>query len=158
MKSFKEWVLKESRSILQFRDTIHLFRGVGGHPTPADRIGRWWSTNPYYSIRYGENRIGNIFHAAISKADLEDGLANDSIVDVSQDEYPNYVFRNADPAGAKSMTEEELQQFHILSGKNKPEVSGRPGGDQPLFRQLWGQEAINAAYKVYDTVKDVEAK
>ena len=155
MTSFKEWVLKES---IQFRDTIHLFRGVGGPPTPADRIGRWWSTNPYYSIRYGENRIGNIFHAAISKADLEDGLENDSIVDVSQDEYPNYVFRNADPAGAESMTEEELQQFHILSGKNKPEVSGRPGGDQPLFRQLWGQEAINAAYKVYDTVKDVEAK
>ena len=149
MISFKEWVLKES---IQFRDTIHLFRGVGGPPTPADRIGRWWSTNPYYSIRYGENRIGHIFHATISKADLEDGLANDSIVDVSQDEYPNYVFRNDDPAGAKPMTEEELLQFQILSGENKSSGS-RPGGGEPLFRQLWGQEAIDAAYQVYDTAK-----
>ena len=147
---FKEW-LKES---IQFRNTIHLFRGVGGTPAPADRIGRWWSTNPYYSIRYGENRVGHIFHAAISKSDLEDGLANDSIVDVSQDEYPNYVFKNDDPAGAKPMTEEELRQFQILSGENPPkEVGGRsrPGdGGQPLFRQLWGQEAIDAAYQVYD--------
>jgi hypothetical protein len=150
MTSFKEWLLES----IQFRNTIHLFRGVGGTPAPADRIGRWWSTNPYYSIRYGENRVGHIFHAAISKSDLEDGLENDSIVDVSQDEYPNYVFKNDDPAGAKSMTEEELQQFRILSGKNKPEVgSGRPGGDEPLFRQLWGQEAIDAAYQVYDAGK-----
>lgn len=149
---FKEW-LKES---IQFRNTIHLFRGVGGTPAPADRIGRWWSTNPYYSIRYGENRVGHIFHAAISKSDLENGLENNSIVDVSQDEYPNYVFKNDDPAGAKPMTEEELQQFRILSGENKPspEVgSGRPGGGEPLFRQLWGQEAIDAAYQVYDAAE-----
>ena len=164
MKSFKEWVLKEQANI-QFKNTIHLFRGVGGTSTPADRLGRWWSTNPYYSINYGGNQVGQIFHAAISKADLENGLENNSIVDASQDEYPNYIFRNADPAGAKPMTEEELQQFHILSGnldqygnKPPPEVRSdinRPGGGQPLFRQLWGQEAINAAYKIYDTAESL---
>jgi len=150
--------ITENRSI-QFKNIIHLFRGVGGPSTPADRIGHWWSTNPYYSINYGGNQVGQIFHAAISKADLKNGLADNSIVDASQDEYPNYIFRNADPDGAKPMTEEELQQFHILSGnldqhgnKPTPEVrSGRRpgGGGQSLFRQLWGQEAINAAYQIY---------
>ena len=145
--NFKKWL--EST-----QNTIHLFRGIGGPPNPMDRLGRWWSTNPYYSIRYGGMKIGQIFHASISKSDLEAGLANGSIADVTQDEYPNYVFKNSDPQSAIPMTEPEITKFRILSGEldqngHPLPQAPRTGPGGQAFKQLFGNDAVNSAYKVY---------
>jgi hypothetical protein len=139
LMDFKLWL--ES-----LRDHVYLFRGIGGPPNPLSRLGKWWSTNPYYGMRYGGLVPGQIFVAVMPRSAIEEGLANGSIVDATQDEYPNYIFRQ-DPARARAMTPEEIQQFRDLAGPSVPSPTSFPGGE--VFRQLHGQAAVDAAYKVY---------
>lgn len=162
---------------LSFQNNIHLFRGIG-KPNNLDRIGRWWSTNPYYAMVYGGSMVGQIYVATISKALLQQGLADRSIKDASQDEYPNYIFANQDPPGARPLTMPEIAKLqNLASGAAKPigpaggspppisqkiaaaptpstqqnsQAAGKtpaPGGAK--LKQLWGQDAINAAYAVF---------
>jgi len=143
MLNFKQWLEN-----INFHNSVYLFRGIGGKPNPLDRLGRWWSTNPYYSIRYGGGKEGQIFVAKMDKQAIEEGLVTGIIVDATQDEYPNYIFKQHDPSQARRMTAQEIQQFKTLA--NPDNLSSNPnriGGE--TFRQLWGQEAIDAAYKVF---------
>ena len=144
---FAQW-LNEG---LAFQNRIHLFRGIG-RPNNMDRLGRWWSTNPYYAVKYGGSQLGQVFVATLNKGDLQRGLSDGSVADVTQDEYPNYVFRTVDPPGARPMTMVELQGLQKLAGGNSPPTTspGRPAmpGGQTL-KQLWGQAAIKAAYDVF---------
>jgi hypothetical protein len=162
---------------LSFQNRIHLFRGIG-KPNNLDRIGKWWSTNPYYAMVYGANMVGQIFVATIDKEQLQQGLADRSIADASQDEFPNYIFRSTDPPNARPMTMPEITKLKgLASGPAKP--IGPAGGAPPpisqkiaavptpssqqnaqatgkmpapgggIFQQLHGQDAINAAYAVF---------
>jgi hypothetical protein len=162
---------------LSFQNNIHLFRGIG-KANNLDRVGKWWSTNPYYAMVYGGNQVGQVYVATIDKPTLQRGLADRSIKDATQDEFPNYIFGNSDPPGARAMTMPEMQKLRTMaSGPSKPigpaggvpppisqkvaatptasprqnaQAAGKipaPGGE--VFKQLHGQDAINAAYEVF---------
>jgi hypothetical protein len=148
--TFKKWLEN-----IVFQDVIPLFRGIG-QPNNLDRLGRWWTTNPYYALRYAGIKEGQFFVAQISKQELEQGLQNGMIKDASQDEYPNYIFAQSDPPGARPATAQEITQLRILSGdldQNGQEIPPEPRvGIMPsvrIFRQLHNQDAINAGYKVF---------
>ena len=147
--------ITETFERIQFGDTIYLYRGVG-KPNNLDTLGRWWSTNPYYSLRYAGGKEGQFFVASISQTMLNQALQREEVVDVSQDEYPNYIFKNSDPPGARPATEQEIVQLMINSGdldqngQEIPQTPGKtpsPGGRK--VQQLWGQEAIDSGYKVF---------
>ena len=147
-------IITESDHGIRFKDIIYLFRGIGGPPNPFDRIGRWWSTNPYYALSFGSVNHNQTFVAGISKNDLTQGLQQGIINDVTQDEYPNFIFQN-DPHGARKLTPQEVLKFRQLSGDvdqqgNKivdPNAPKGPGSGG-LFKQLFDQDAIDAAYQV----------
>lgn len=127
---------------------ILLFRGTAV-PPDWDRLGKWWTTNPYYAIGYGSSKQGQIFVANISSEELNEGLDSGQIVDVTQDEYKNYAFRASDPPGARPVSEEELQQFTDRAQATAPPIpqQKRPGM-QSVRPQLQGQEALDSGYQI----------
>ena len=99
-----------------------IYRGVG----PGDdreRAGAWWTTNPYYALAFTRGG-GTLFVSKVGR-DVLDGAS-----DVSQDEYPNYGFPDADPPGVRVATEDEIAQLRALGETEAPVglSSDLPGG------------------------------
>lgn len=89
----------------QEETAVLLFRGVDIESS-GDRAGKWWSTNPYYSLRRSDTGKGSLFVAKVSPADLVKAK------DVSLEaEYQNYFFEEEDPPGTREVTEEEMKKL-----------------------------------------------
>lgn len=133
---------------LRFRDSVWLIRGIGGEkPVRTARIGNWWTTNPYYGMRYGGLKEGRVWVAHMRREDMQRRFADGSLYDASIDDYPNYGFPQ-DPPNARPMTQGEIDEFRRLSGDLNPDGTEPKEGIPGLFRQLTGQKAIDATYQV----------
>lgn len=159
MKTFLEWLGQtDSRGMKvdqllwgKFGDSVWLFRGIGGNqPLRKDRIGGWWSTCAYYSLGYGGYNPQRIYVAHMRKEDMQRRLDNDALFDKTIDDYPNLGFPQ-DPPNARLMTQREVDEFvKLVGGHEQRSTTSRPGGEQ-MRRALWGQECIDAVYKVMGT-------
>lgn len=96
-----------------------LYRGVN-QPNLNRRIGRWWSTNPYYALHFAGSK-GEMYVAKISKLDLKE-LAKDVSI---EEDFENFFFQVQDPPGARKVIRREIKE--LLSFATFTETSG-PGG------------------------------
>lgn len=89
---------------------VYLFRGLAN--TKEGRIGAWWSTNPYYALRFAQGGTGSLYMAKVPMSALN------TAIDVStENEYSNYFF-NTDPPDARLVPPEkikELQSYMVAS-------------------------------------------
>ena len=116
-----ENIVDLSKETAKEDDEILLFRGVG---TKADgnQVGNWWSTNPYYSYRFGNSGKGEMFVTRIKKQDLNK-LAKDVSI---ESEYQNYFFKN-DPPNLRNITDEERLALESHIRRRKLWASNAPG-------------------------------
>jgi hypothetical protein len=133
--------------------TTLLYRGVGVEHN-RERIGSWWTTNPYYALVYASGGEGNMFVASIDTDKLTQ-LA----YDVSQDEgYENYGFVEQDPPGARIVTQGEIEALIAISQSaaeaDNIDVSTIPGGQEQLLRTP--DEPIQAGRLVFEHTFELE--
>lgn len=86
---------------------IYLFRGIK-EVKEGERIGAWWSENPYYSLVYKNAQHGKMFIASLTESKLQDLITEGVVVDASLDEYNNYFF-NEDPENIREVTSDEYE-------------------------------------------------
>jgi len=100
---------------------ILLYRGINQPNLKGTRIGRWWSTDPYYALRYSGGHLeGKMFVAKISEEDLR-RLS----VDVSIDEgYENFYFRDEDPQNIREVARHEKELLYSFCTFSKAKVGG----------------------------------
>ena len=104
---------------------IILYRGVK-QPNLKGRVGKWWSTNPYYAFLYS-NDGKNFFYCVMEKKYL-----NENSLDVSlEDNFDNYFFAKEDPPEIKLATHAQIKKL-ISYVTITPKIGKRPGGD--LFK------------------------
>ncbi len=95
-----------------------LYRGIGRNKEGS--IGHWWSTNPYYALRYAQGGKGEVYWVKMKKLEIE-RLSSDVSL---EDNYQNYFFKE-DPPNAERATNEQLE---ILKSKTIFAKSKGPGG------------------------------
>ena len=86
---------------------VLLYRGIN-QPNLKNKIGHWWSTNPYYAQRFMGPK-GEMYVAKIDSALLEKMSKDVSI----EAEFQNYFFEE-DPPGVRRVLPEEIT---LLLGK-----------------------------------------
>jgi len=101
------------------KDDVILFRGIKD-PNNRTSIGRWWSTNPFYALKYGNIKQGQIFIAKIKETELKT-LARDVSI---EGHYKNYFFVDQDPPNARELNQKEIDQLMSFSIITKAPVGG----------------------------------
>ena len=98
-----------------------LYRGLN-QPKNRNRIGRWWTTSPYYALTYKGGENGEMFVAAVAPSDLEK-LAQDASID--SDIYGEfYFFGDVDPPSARKVTPEEIKELEARATFTQGEIGG----------------------------------
>lgn len=157
MKTFNEWLvennsvkIEDTFNYLKFKDTLYLFRGVGGDkPVRTDFVGHWWTSNPYYAIPFGNSTIGRIWVSQITKQELQSLYENKQVFAKSIDDYPNYGFLK-NPPNVRPVTHEEVIKLKQISGDVDKDGNFVTKSIPGLVKHLNGQKAIDAAYAVFD--------
>ncbi len=129
------------------QNPILLYRGVPEHSDEKERVGRWWSTDPYYAYHYSSGGNGRLFVAQVQPEVLSE-LAKDVSIDEG---YENYLFPDEDPAGARTASEEEIVALRsatmIVEHDDIPGGSmiQRPHNAVEIGYEIFGQKDIGAA-------------
>ena len=104
-------------------EEILLYRGIN-QPDLKGRIGAWWTTNPYYALRFSGRK--QMFVALVTKTEL-DALAEDVSI---EENLQNYFFGKQDPVNTRQVTSEEITELEAHATFSKPEPS-KPGERPP---------------------------
>lgn len=120
-------------------EEILLFRGIE-IKTDGNQIGKWWSTNPYYSYHYSNGDVGEMYVVSLKKQDL-DKLAKDVSL---ESEYQNYFF-SEDPPNARRITSEEsdaLESNTTFSKGNAPggQIMKTPDNAVEIGKMIFGNK------------------
>ena len=83
---------------------VLLYRGID--TASKGRLGHWWSTNPYYSLRYSNGGRGEMYVARLGPSEIAKRATDVSI----EAEYQNYLFKE-DPPAARQVTPEEIAEL-----------------------------------------------
>ena len=98
-EAMKQW-------INELRDpTVYLYRGINSPANQGQRLGAWWTTDPYYALRYAGHK-GEMYHAPIKQSQLKQ-LAHDASI---ESEFQNYIFPQ-DPPGLRPVTPQEISRL-----------------------------------------------
>ena len=114
---------------------ILIFRGIGRDREGA--VGHWWSTNPYYSLRYSEGGKGELYWTKIKQSELN-SLSSDVSI---EGHYQNYFFRE-DPPNINRATDEEITALR----SNTTFSQSGPGG----VKIKWPENAVEIGKKIFD--------
>jgi hypothetical protein len=110
----KQFQTSESKE----RDAVvRLYRGIG-KKIERERAGAWWSTNPYYALRYSNAGGGEMFVAFATEEQLV-LLAKDVSI---ESDYQNYFFREQDPPKMRSVTAQEIDELKSYAQFHKQEI------------------------------------
>ncbi|GAC1387506.1 MAG: hypothetical protein NVS1B7_0840 [Candidatus Saccharimonadales bacterium] len=117
---------------------VLLYRGVPERKD-NDRLGRWWSTDPYYAYHYSNGGKGRLFVASVDETTLKTHAK-----DVSIDEgYENYLFPSTDPSDTRIASDEEIDALRAATTIESPD--DMPGG--PLIKRP--DNAIEIGYAIF---------
>lgn len=89
-------------------DVVYLFRGVPAERS-RDRLGAWWSEDPYLAIGYPENEEGEMFVATVPAADMPQFESAEA-----RQRWANSkarVLDLGDPPNARKVEPSEIQQL-----------------------------------------------
>lgn len=129
------------------KDKILLYRGTAEAREDASRAGAWWSTDPYYALRFSNGGEGQLFVAQVQREEL-----TNYATDVSLDEgYENYLFAERDPDSVRLATSEEIKALNGRAAIDTP--PNMPGGGSMLKRP---DNPIEVGYEIFGP-KDIGA-
>ena len=118
--------------------TTLIYRGTGenrGH----ERMGAWWSTDPYYSLRYADGGKGQFFVAQVD----DDELTKHANIASIDEGYEIYIFPMQDPTTARLATAEEIEALRSEAIIDNP--TDLPGG--PLLRRP--SNSVEIGYRIF---------
>lgn len=123
---------------------ILIYRGID-KSNVRERLGAWWTSDPFYALRYSSGGKGELYHAKVTPQQLK-SMAHDVSFEA---ETKTFTFPKADPPGAQRATSEQISALKSHQVVTRMPIGGdivkNPANPAEVGREIFGQRVIPPA-------------